>query len=79
MITAVAFGEPMGFLQHNEDLHGYIQNQTAMLPVFECFSTLPITEKIIRLPGISRLMMPTPKDTHGAGLLMGYVLLCWTG
>ncbi|KAL2849496.1 cytochrome P450 [Aspergillus pseudoustus] len=71
IISAVAFGEPMGFLEHNEDLHGYIANQTAMLPIFEWFSTLPILEKVMRLPGISKLAMPTPQDTNGAGLLMG--------
>ncbi|KAL2852325.1 cytochrome P450 [Aspergillus pseudodeflectus] len=71
VISAVAFGEAMGFLEHNEDLHGYIANQTAMLPIFEWFSTLPILEKVVRLPGISQLAMPTPSDTKGAGLLMG--------
>ncbi|KAL5334118.1 cytochrome P450 [Aspergillus crustosus] len=71
IISAVAFGEPMGFLEKNEDLHGYIANQTAMLPIFEWFSTLPILEKITRLPGISQLAMPTPQDKAGAGLLMG--------
>ncbi|KAL4810657.1 cytochrome P450 [Aspergillus unguis] len=71
VITAVAFGEPMGFLKRNEDVHGYIENQTAMLPIFEWFSTLPILERIMRLPGISQLVMPTPSDKQGAGLLMG--------
>ncbi|KAJ0416782.1 cytochrome P450 [Aspergillus carlsbadensis] len=71
IIGAIAFGDPMGFLEHNEDLHGYIANQTAMLPIFEWFSTLPILEKVMRLPGISQLAMPTPSDTKGAGLLMG--------
>jgi hypothetical protein len=73
IISAVAFGEPMGFLEHNEDLHGYIANQTAMLPIFEWFSTLPVLEKVMRLPGISQIAMPTPNDTKGAGLLMGLI------
>lgn len=64
----------MGFLEHNEDLHGYIANQTAMLPIFEWFSTLPVLEKVMRLPGISQLAMPKPTDAQGAGLLMGYDL-----
>ncbi|KAL4877399.1 cytochrome P450 [Aspergillus karnatakaensis] len=71
IITAVAFGKAMGFLENNEDLHGYIANQTAMLPVFEWFSTLPILERITRLPAISQMAMPTPQDKTGAGLLMG--------
>ncbi|KAL4928037.1 cytochrome P450 [Aspergillus undulatus] len=71
VITAVAFGEPMGFVERDEDLHGYIASQTAMLPIFEWFSTLPILERAMRLPGISQLAMPTPEDGQGAGLLMG--------
>jgi hypothetical protein len=60
----------MGFLCKDKDLHGYISNQTSMLPVFEWFSTLPVIEKFIRLPGISQLAMPTPNDKTGAGLLI---------
>lgn len=71
VITTLAFGEPMGFLSHDMDVHGYIANQTAMLPVFEWFSTLPILEKIVRIPLISKFAMPTPKDKTGAGLLLG--------
>ena len=71
VLTAVAFGEPMGFLARGEDVHGYIANQAAMLPIFEWFSTLPILEKAIRIPLISKFAMPTPEDKTGAGLLMG--------
>jgi hypothetical protein len=71
VITALAFGEPMGFLARDEDVHGYIANQTSMLPIFEWLSTLPILEKTIRIPLISKFAMPTPEDKTGAGLLMG--------
>ena len=71
VISALAFGEPMGFLAQDKDVHGYIANQNAMLPVFEWLSTLPILEKIVRIPFISKFAMPTPNDKTGAGLLIG--------
>jgi hypothetical protein len=71
VISTLAFGEPMGFLAEDRDVHGYIANQTAMLPFFEWLSTLPILEKIIRVPFISKFAMPTPEDKTGAGLLLG--------
>ncbi|PGH27760.1 hypothetical protein AJ80_00548 [Polytolypa hystricis UAMH7299] len=71
VISAVAFGEPMGFVAKDEDVHGYIANQVAMLPVFEWLSTLPILEKMLRIPFIAKFAMPSPEDKNGAGLLMG--------
>jgi hypothetical protein len=71
VITTIAFGEPMGFLARDEDVHGYIANQVSMLPIFEWFSTLPILEKTIRIPIIAKVAMPRPTDKAGAGLLMG--------
>jgi hypothetical protein len=71
ILTALAFGEPMGFLARDEDVHGYIASQIALLPFFELLSTLPILEKTLRIPLISKFVMPKPEDKTGAGLLMG--------
>ena len=68
----------MGFLASDEDVHGYLANQKAMLPVFEWFSTLPSLERFIRLKWISKVVMPRPTDRTGIGLLMGSELLCCT-
>ena len=71
VIFTVAFGESMGFLASDEDVHGYLANQKAMLPIFEWLSTLPSLERFIRLKWISKVVMPRPTDRTGIGLLMG--------
>jgi hypothetical protein len=71
VISDIAFGEPFGFLAQDGDVHDYIKTQTALLPVFEWFSTLPSLNRLIRIGWISRLVMPTPEDKTGLGELMG--------
>jgi hypothetical protein len=71
VISDIAFGEPFGFLAQDGDVHDYIKMQRALLPVFEWFSTLPSLNRLIRIPWISRLAMPTPDDKTGLGRLMG--------
>ena len=72
VIFTVTFGESMGFLASDQDVHGYLANQKAMLPVFEWLSTLPSLERFVRWKWISRAVMPRPTDKTGVGLLMGF-------
>ncbi|KAJ9648169.1 hypothetical protein H2199_001947 [Coniosporium tulheliwenetii] len=71
VITDIACGEPFGFLSQDADVHGYISTQLELIPIFEWFSTLPILDKIMRVPFISRMAMPTSEDKTGVGRLMG--------
>lgn len=43
-----------------------------MLPIFEWLSTLPLLEKVIRFPVISKLAMPKKTDPTGVGLLQKF-------
>jgi len=71
IITDIACGEPFGFLAQDTDVHGYIATQLKLIPIFEWLSTLPALDRVIRIPLISKLAMPTPKDKSGIGQLMG--------
>ena len=71
VITDIACGEPFGFLAHDADVHGYIATQLELIPIFEWFATLPILNRIVRIPFISKAVMPTPQDKTGVGRLMG--------
>jgi cytochrome P450 len=74
VIHTLAFGAPMGFLEKDEDINHHFANEKVMLPVFEWLSTLPILERTIRIPWISKRVMPTTEDKTGTGLLMRQVL-----
>ena len=74
VITDIAFGEPIGFLSQNRDINGYCKVGRATIPIFGWFGVFPDLYKIIRLPGIRNLIMPSPNDTRGVGMLMRLVL-----
>jgi cytochrome P450 len=72
VIYTLAFGSTMGFLANDADVHGYLSNQKAMLPVFEWLSTLPALEKLLRISWISERIMPKKTDKTGVGLLLKF-------
>ena len=72
VIYTLAFGEAMGFLECDDDVYGYLENQKAMLPVFEWLSTLPGSEGFLRTPWISKRVMPKTTDKTGIGLLFKF-------
>lgn len=72
VIYTLAFGNTMGFLEHDADVYGYLENQKSMLPVFEWLSTLPALEKFLRTPWISKSIMPKKTDETGVGLLFKF-------
>lgn len=72
VIFTLAFGNTMGFLAQDKDVYGYLENQKAMLPIFEWLSTLPVLEKFLRTPWISKRIMPKKTDKTGIGLLFKF-------
>jgi hypothetical protein len=66
----LAFGSPMGFLEKDKDINDHFAGEKLMLPFFELLSTLPILEKTLRIPWISKRVLPTPEDKTGIGLIM---------
>jgi cytochrome P450 len=71
VITDIAFREPFGFLKADHDIHGYITTQEQLIPIFEWLSALPFLSKIVRVPWISKLVMPKPTDATGMGYMLG--------
>jgi cytochrome P450 len=70
VIHMLAFGSPMGFLEKDKDINDHFAGEKLMLPFFELLSTLPILEKTLRIPWISKRVLPTPEDKTGIGLIM---------
>ncbi len=71
VIHMLAFGETMGFLDKDADINNHFADEKAMLPFFEWLSTLPILERTLRIPWISKRVMPTTDDKAGIGVLLG--------
>jgi hypothetical protein len=70
-ITDIAFREPFGMLQADDDVHGYISTQKELIPIFEWFGALPFLAKIVKTPFIAKYAMPKPTDKDGIGYMLG--------
>ena len=69
VIYMLAFGKPMGFLEKDEDINNHFADEKLMLPLMEWLSTLPFLEKTLRIPWISKRVMPTTEDKAGIGII----------
>jgi hypothetical protein len=78
VITDISFREPFGFLEADEDIHGYISTQEELLPLFEWLSALPSIARFLKKPWIAPYVLPKPTDKTGIGYMFGYVYLLRT-
>ncbi|KAF8243200.1 cytochrome P450 [Wilcoxina mikolae CBS 423.85] len=67
VVTEIAFGEPLGFVNEWRDVRGLIKNFEDSIPTFQAFGRLPLLTKFSNTFGFLR---PKPSDKHGFGLLM---------
>lgn len=77
VISAIAFGNPFGYLTKDEDLYDYVKTTEETLPVIILVGVIPSLMKLLQSP-IMKLFMPSHKDKIGLGRIMGYVYPdCW--
>jgi hypothetical protein len=73
VITDIAFGSPWGCLPKDEDVDKWFETAELLLPNAIMVSTIPWLARLISIPVIGRLVLPSDKDKTGAGRLIGYV------
>lgn len=71
VISTVAFGQPFGFIEADDDPFGYIDNLQEFLPAIILFGAYPEIQKILRIPLLAALM-PSSTDKRGLGRVMGF-------
>lgn len=70
VITDVAFGEPWGFVDADNDVDDWLKSTEEFLPAATLVSTLPWLSKLIDIPFISQFIMPSDQDKTGPGKLL---------
>ncbi|ERT03266.1 hypothetical protein HMPREF1624_01572 [Sporothrix schenckii ATCC 58251] len=70
-ITKVAFGQAFGFLEREEDVHGYLQSILDVAPVMQTSSEVPFLNRIVTSPFVLKLAGPKVTDKDGIGRMMG--------
>jgi hypothetical protein len=72
VISAIAFGQPFGYLTQDEDLYGYIKTTEESIPIIFVANEIPWLMKLLQSP-LMRVFLPTDRDPIGLGRIMGFV------
>jgi len=66
IITALSLGKSFGWLE-DEDKYEYIATMEANIPAMNFMSAVPFLSRLLRVPAVQRMTLPTVKDRVGMG------------
>ncbi|KAL7622954.1 hypothetical protein AAE478_006633 [Parahypoxylon ruwenzoriense] len=69
-ITKIAYGRAFGFLATDSDVHGYIANTEAQVPVITALGDVPWLSALIFNDTVLPIIGPKPTDKKGPGRMM---------
>lgn len=67
----LAFGNPLGMLEQNRDVHGIISIVKLAIEWIQVFTDIPFLQKVVLSSAVLKLIGPKPTDEYGVGKLMG--------
>jgi hypothetical protein len=71
VISDLAYGKPLGYLEHDNDPYNYIEAMDASMPLLSTLGNVPWLADIFQLPPFRRFL-PSEKDKGGFGAFIGY-------
>ncbi|KAI5361822.1 Putative cytochrome P450 [Septoria linicola] len=71
VISKIAFGQPFGFLDEDEDPFGYLENLAQFLPAIIVFGVYTELMNILKFP-LLKSALPKNTDKRGLGRVMGF-------
>jgi hypothetical protein len=74
VISDLAFGKPLGYLQQDADPYDYVEAMDASMPVLATLGNVPWLADLFH-SRLLRRFLPSEKDNGGFGALIGYLLL----
>ncbi|KAF3052379.1 hypothetical protein E8E11_011205 [Didymella keratinophila] len=73
VISNLAFGKPLGYLQHDPDPYNYVEAMDASMPVLAFLGNIPWLAILFHSPFLRRFL-PSEKDKGGFGAVIGSLL-----
>ena len=70
-LTAVAFGNPFGFIEKNGDVHDYLKTMENTVSLSATLADVPWLQTIFLSSSMLKLFGPKDTDSTGVGKLMG--------
>ncbi|PPJ61074.1 hypothetical protein CBER1_07410 [Cercospora berteroae] len=71
VISKIAFGQPFGFLDKDEDPFGYLENLAQFLPAIIVFGVYTELTTLLNFP-LLKAALPKSTDKRGLGRVMGF-------
>ncbi|KAH6629589.1 cytochrome P450 [Boeremia exigua] len=71
VISDLAFGKPLGYLQQDADPYDYLQSMDASMPVLAVLGNIPWLADLFHSP-LLRRFLPSELDKGGFGALIGF-------
>lgn len=71
VISEISFGEAFGDVKEDKDIHGYIQMIEDKVGGMVWVTVFPSLNRILQIPWVGRMVMPSDKDEIGMGKVMG--------
>jgi hypothetical protein len=71
VISKVAFGDEFGYLDNDEDVHGWVSTLNSMLPYIMMLGIIPGLAQVMDWSVVKRFM-PHETDATGMGRVIGY-------
>ncbi|KAI9676946.1 MAG: hypothetical protein M1817_006785 [Caeruleum heppii] len=75
VITHLCFGKPLGFVETDSDVHGFLATIETQLPIVQHFSVIlelnTIMLRIMDVKWLKRFLAPSSRDKTGIGMIMG--------
>ena len=75
VITHLCFGKPLGFIESDSDVFNFLATIEEQLPIVQHFSVIlefnNLLLRMVNIPFLKRLIVPSPRDRKGIGMIMG--------
>lgn len=67
VITSLSMTEPFGFIENDQDMYEYIKHYRGMLPQMQFMTSVPLLNRLMRVPAFKRLTTWLLGDKVGIG------------
>jgi hypothetical protein len=75
VITSLSMTQPFGFIENDEDVYEYISHYRGLLPQMQFMTSVPILNRLMRIPTVKRIAYWFLGDKIGVGKTKQYYSL----
>jgi hypothetical protein len=72
VITTLSMTEPFGFIENDQDMYEYIKHYRGLLPQMQFMASVPLLNRLMRVPAFKRMYAWFLGDKVGIGKTKAY-------